>query len=165
MRSATAAHLRPRPIIAAPCLLAALVCALLLLGACGGDDPSTAAATAPPVITPPAALDVQRGLAACYVSQHAGADIPAVKGYRLAAVAPLPDGITAKVNTVRFVGVGSARVLEAEVCFQADAGASPGPHEARLELRLYNADAEKLSFNDRLQPVRVLPITQLLQVH
>lgn len=144
---------------------AALAGGALLLAACSGGNDTATSATPPPVVTPPAELTVQRGgLVACYVSQHPAADFPAVKGYRLAALSPLPDGVTSSVKGVRFAGSGAARVIEAQVCFQAGQAAAPGRHEAHLELRLYNADAERLSFNDRLQPVRTLPVTQVIQV-
>ncbi len=137
----------------------------VVLAACGGSNEPAISATPPPVVTPPAELTVQRGgLVACYVSQYPAADFPAVKGYRLAALSPLPDGVTSSVKGVRFAGSGAARVLEAQICFQAAQTAAPGRHEARLELRLYNADAERLSFNDRLQPVRTLPLTQVIEV-
>jgi hypothetical protein len=138
--------------------------AALLLGACSGSGEAAPTATPPPVITPPAELAVTRGPAACYVRQHPAGDIPAVKGYRLVAASPLPDGIVPSVKVVRFVGSGGTRVLEAEICFTAEAAAPTGRLEAQLELRLYNADAEKLSFNDRLQPVRILRFSQVLQV-
>lgn len=133
--------------------------------ACSDNGNGAAAtATAPPEITPPSELTVPRGLAACYISQHPGADLPPVRGYRLAATSPLPEGIAPSVKMVRFVGSGAARVLEAEICFAAEPSTAPGRHEARLELRLYNADAEKLSVNDRLQPIRTLPVIQALHV-
>lgn len=136
---------------------------LLLAAACNEGSEAASTATPPPPITPPAELSVQRGLVSCYIRQHPAGDIPAVKGYRLAATS-LPEGVTPSVKTVHLAGSGESRVLEAEICFTADAGAPSGRHEARLELRLYNADAERLSVNDRLAPVRTLPFTQVLLV-
>jgi hypothetical protein len=138
----------------------------VLLAACDSSSANgtTAKATAPALVTPPAELSVARGSGACYVRQFPASDIPAVRGYRLAATTPLPQGITPSVKTVRFVGSGASRVLEAEVCFAADAAAATGKVDAQLELRLFNADSERLGLNDRLQPVRTLGFTQTLQI-
>ncbi len=143
----------------------ALVAAVTLIAACGGGNALVApTAVPPPAITPPAELVVPRGQAACYTSQHPAADIPAVKSYRLTASIPLPEGITPSVKSVRFAGSNGARVLEAEICFTAGQSAPPGRIDARLDLGLFSADSEKQSLNARLQPIRALPISQVVQV-
>jgi hypothetical protein len=138
----------------------------VLTAACDASDGSAsgARATAPALITPPAELSVARSSSACYVRQFPASDIPAVRGYRLAATSPLPQGVTPSVKTVKFVGGGSSRLLEAELCFAADPSAAAGKVDAQLELRLFNADSERLGLNDRLQPVRTLGFTQTLQI-
>jgi hypothetical protein len=139
----------------------------LVLAACTGSADgiaATATATAPALMAPPAELAVPRNSTACYVRQFAAADIPAVKGYRLAAANPLPPGVMPSVKTVRFVGTGTTRLLEAEVCFAAEQSAPSGKVDAQLELRLFNADSERLGLNDRLQPVRTLGFTQTLLI-
>jgi hypothetical protein len=147
-------------------MAALLLCASALAAACDGasGEPRSATATAPALITPPAELSVARGSSACYVRQFPASDIPSVRGYRLAAATPLPQGITSSVRTVRFVGSGAARLLEAEVCFAVEPAAGTGKVDAQLELRLFNADSERLGLNDRLQPVRTLGFTQTLQI-
>src|SRR3712207_9092819 len=84
--------------------LAGTLIATTLLCGCSGGDPVPPTPPPAPVITPPAELIVQRGLAACYVSQHPATDIPTVKSYRLTATTPLPEGITPSVKSVRFAG-------------------------------------------------------------
>lgn len=145
---------------------AAMAGALLVAIACSESGTATTPTpTPPPVVTPPAVLEVSRTGPACYIRQEPGADIPtAVKGYRLTTTRDLPAGIVPTVKSVRFAGGGDTRVLEAEVCFTADASAPEGRHEASLELRLYSVDAEKLAGNTRLAPVRVLPFTQVISV-
>lgn len=146
-------------------MLAALLLGVgALLSACNGADTAVATATPPALIAPPTELEVPRGAMACYVRQFPAADIPPVRGYRLATSAPLPPGVTPSVKTVRFVGTGTTRLLEAEVCFTAGPSANPGKADAQLELRLFNVDSERLSLNDRLQPVRTLGFTQVLQI-
>lgn len=137
-----------------------------LLAACSSNDngAATATATRPPVVAPPVQLDVQRGLAACFIRQEQASTIPGVKGYRLVATQPLPEGLTPTVKNVRFLGAGDTRVLESEICFNADQNTAPARVDAQLELRLFTADAEKLGANDKLQPVRTLPFSQVVVV-
>lgn len=141
-----------------------LLTTAVLTSACGGKDAIVATATAPALVSPPAELSVPRGSTACYVRQFPASDIPTVKGYRLAAANPLPQGVTPSVKTVRFAGVGSSRLLEAEVCFSAEPAAAAGKADTQLELRLFNVDSERLGLNDRIQPVRTLSFTQTLQI-
>jgi hypothetical protein len=143
---------------------AVLPAVTLLVGACGGNGTDATAATAPTLVTPPAELTVSRGQSACFTRQERAVNFPAVRGYRLAAPEPLPPGLTPSVRAVRFVGSGPARVLEAEICFRADPTAPVGRAVARLELRLYDADAERLAANGRLRPVRTLAFSQAVQV-
>lgn len=167
-RRRRAAGGQPRRDFRTAVLLAAV--ATLLFYACsssssGGGD--TAASVSTPLLpaTPPPDLTVQRGGQSCYISRQPAADIPPVRGYRLVAVNPLPDGVSAVVkSTPRFAGTGAARTLEAEICVSAEAAAAPGSYDATLELRLYNADSERLSSNDRLQPIRTLPIHHTLHI-
>ena len=137
-----------------------------VLAGCGGSasGASTVIPSPPPVVTPPAQLDVQRGLAACFVRQEPASTIPGVKGYRLVATQPLPEGLTPTVKNVRFLGAGDSRVLESEICFNADPNVAPARVDAQLELRLFTADSEKLGLNDKLQPVRTLPFSQVVVV-
>lgn len=146
--------------------LALLVLSLApLLTACeSADKPGGAGVAAPPAITPAARLTVERGTTACVVRRHPGAGIPTVRGYRLATAAPLPDGLLPAVKSVRFTGSDDARLLETELCFTAAAETAAGPYDAQIELRLYNADVERLAVNNRLQPLRTIPFTQPLDV-
>jgi hypothetical protein len=137
---------------------------VLLLAACSNSDAADIKTTVPPAQTPPAELAVTRGAPSCYVRQFPAADIPIVRGYRLATGAPLPEGLAPSVKNVRFLGGGQSRVLEAEICFTAEPAVAGGRVDAQLELRLYNADSERLSLNDRIQPVRTLRFTQVVVV-
>ncbi len=144
----------------------------LLLVACSGGSKSGASAAAPasltpaPVVTPPAELAVARGGgASCYLRQLPAADTPAgVKGYRLFDVGQLPAGVVPVVRSVKFQSGGANRVLEAEICFTADGRAPDGRLTAKLELRLYGVDSERLAVDDRVTPVRVLPFTQVIAI-
>ncbi len=144
----------------------------LLAVACSGGGDSGASAAAPasptpaPIVTPPAELAVSRGGgAACYLRQLPAADVPAgVKGYRLFDTGGLPPGVVPVVRTVKFQSGGSNRVLEAEICFTADGRSPEGRHTAKLELRLYGVDSERLAVDERVTPVRALPFTQVIAI-